>query len=166
MLTRGILLIVLLGLGACGEPPPTARPDDTAASTTPELEVRQVLDSYYAALSARDWPRFEDHFWAGATMTTIWTPEGETADRVVFFAIPDFVAQAPEGPGSREIFEERLVLADVMVAGVLAQAWARYHARFGDPGDISEWEGMDAFTFLKHDGRWRITSLAYAPEVD
>ncbi len=28
---------------------------------------------------------------------------------------------------------------------------------------VSEWEGLDAFTLLRHAGEWMITSLAYAP---
>lgn len=131
-----------------------------------ELELRRVLDSYYMALSDRDWPRFAEHFWPGATMTTIWTPAGETVIRVVATSIPDFVAQAPDGPGSREVFEESLISATITVEGSLAQAWARYRARFGDPGDIVEWEGLDAFTLLKHDGEWKISSLAYVSDSD
>ena len=129
-----------------------------------EQEVRTVLVSYYRAFSDRDWPRFEDHFWPGATMTTIWTPPGETRVRVVASTIPEFVAQAPQGPGSREVFEETLITVEITVEGDLAQAWAGYQARFGDPGDIMEWEGIDAFTLLRHDGEWRISSLAYVPD--
>ncbi|MBW3554544.1 MAG: nuclear transport factor 2 family protein [Gemmatimonadetes bacterium] len=56
-----------------------------------------------------------------------------------------------------------MVEVAVTIEGPLAQAWARYEARFGDPGDVAEWSGIDAFTLMKHDGRWRIVSLAYAP---
>ena len=48
-----------------------------------EQEVRGVLQSYYDAFSARDWDRFTEHFWPGATLTTVWVPEGEAAERVV-----------------------------------------------------------------------------------
>ena len=51
--------------------------------------------------------------------------------------------------------------AQIVVEGGLAQAWVRYDAQFGDPGDIAEWSGLDAFTLMRHQGRWRITSLAY-----
>jgi len=39
--------------------------------------------------------------------------------------------------------------------------WARYTARFGDPGSVRTWKGIDAFTLMRHEGRWRIVSLAY-----
>lgn len=127
-------------------------------------EVLAELERYYADFSARDWDRFSSHFWPGATITTVWQPPGEEEDRVVVTPVPEFVARAPEGPGSREIFEERMLEAEVRVSGGLAQAWARYRARFGDPGEVSEWDGTDAFTLLKHDGRWKIVSLVFAPE--
>ncbi len=120
-----------------------------------------ALESYYAAFSDRDWPRFAEHFWPGATMATIWTPAGEDEDRVVVVSVPDFVAQTPSGPDSREIFEERMVSARIEAEGDLAQAWTEYAARFGDPGDVIEWRGLDAFTLMRHGGRWKIVSLAY-----
>jgi hypothetical protein len=43
----------------------------------------------------------------------------------------------------------------------IAQVWAAYDARFGDPGDVQEWSGIDAFTLLRFEGRWRISSIAY-----
>ena len=52
--------------------------------------------------------------------------------------------------------------AKVRFTGNLAQVWATYEARFGDPDDVQEWNGIDAFTLMKHNGRWRISSLAYA----
>lgn len=151
---RALLLLWVASMTSC-EPPRVESPNPA------ESEVHQFLESYYDALSARDWPSFTDHFWPGATMTTIWTPPGEATERVVATSIPDFVAQAPMGPGSREVFEERLISASIEIEGDLAQARARYEARFGDPGEITEWEGFDAFTLLKFQGEWRISSLAY-----
>jgi len=126
--------------------------------------VRAALASYYEAFSDRDWPRFAEHFWPGATLTTIWTPPGEAAERVVATTVPEFVARAPLGPGSREIFEERMTSARITVHGGLAYAWAEYEARFGDPGEVTEWSGIDAFTLLRHDGEWKISSLAYVAD--
>jgi hypothetical protein len=80
---------------------------------------------------------------------------------VVATSVPDFVAQGPRGPGSRAIFEERMLEGRITSTGDLAQAWVRYRATFGDPGQVSEWEGTDAFTLLRHGGRWRIASLAF-----
>jgi len=155
----------VFALAGCSSPDTTGEVPGVDAPSAPEREVRITLESYYDAFSARDWPRFETHFWDGATMTTVWMPPGESAERVVATSIPEFVAQAPMGPGSREIFEERLVSARIVVEGDdLAQAQVNYHARFGDPGEVMEWEGVDAFTLLKYGGEWRISSLAYMPD--
>lgn len=135
---------------------------DTALA---EREIRAELMSYYADMSARNWDAYADHFWPGATLTSVWQPPGEPAARVVATTVPEFVAQAPEGPGSRQIFQERMLGAEIRVHGDLAHVWAHYEARFGDPGDVSDWRGIDAFTFMKHDGRWRITALAYTTET-
>jgi hypothetical protein len=127
-------------------------------------EVLGFVESYYAALSARDWEAFQEHFWPGATISTVWRPPGEDSSRVVVGTVPGFVERAPEGPGSREIFQERMIGAEVLLSGGLAQVWALYRARFGDPGDVTEWVGIDAFTLMKHQGTWKILSIAFAPE--
>lgn len=176
-----LLLALVAGCGPAGEPPGGASgqgaggdPAGRAAPATeipgPELPdtvraaVEAELRRYYAAFSARDWARFRDHFWPGATLTTVWRPSGEDAARVVVTSLDDFVERAPEGPGSAEIFEERMVDVRTRGRGGLVQAWVRYEARFGDPGSVQEWRGVDAFTLMRHDGRWRIVSLAYAAE--
>ena len=167
-----ILAAAALALAGCADPPETAEappPErrggsgaDLPQDSTPEArEVRARVESYCATFSERDWVRFSEHFWPGATLTTVWMPPGESSERVVPTTVEDFVLQAPEGPGSREIFEERASSMEIRVDGGLAQVWARYAARFGDPGEVMEWEGLDAFTLLRHDGEWRITSLAY-----
>jgi hypothetical protein len=161
----------ILGCSVKRTPPPGGAAADTAAARR-ELEgaVRAELEGYYADFSARDWVRFADHFWPGATITTVWQPPGEPAARVAVQTVPDFVAKAPEGPGSRPIFEERMTGLELRVHGNLAQAWARYQARFGDAANVMEWRGVDAITLFSHQGRWRIVSLAFtdldAPVTD
>lgn len=133
-----------------------------AAPDSVRDQVIAALEQYYADFSARDWIRFRGHFWPGATLTTVWQTPGDSVPGVSVSTLDRFIELAPEGPGSREVFEERMKSVDVRAEGNLAQAWARYDARFGDPGDIREWSGTDAFTLMRHDGRWRIVSLAYS----
>ncbi len=151
------LLIPVLLLAALAAP----SAGSGAATATAEEEVRAELLSYYADFSARDWAKFADHFWPGATITTVWQPPGEAAPRVVVTSIPEFVAKAPEGPGSKSIFEEKMTGAEIRMHGNLAQVWARYEARFGEPGQVAEWSGTDASILMKHGGRWRIVALAF-----
>ena len=153
-----LLLVGLVALAASG-----CRGDDAPppAEDAARREVLARVEAYYADFSARDWDAFAAHFWPGATLTTVWQPPEADAPRVVVTGLDAFVEQAPEGPGSREIFEETLLSADVTVRSGLAQVWARYAARFGDPGDVMEWRGIDAFTLIRHDGEWKIVSLSY-----
>lgn len=149
--------VLALAVAAASSAPAGAQEDARTRAA-----VRAELERYYADLSARNWDAFADHFWPGAELVTIWQPPGEDEERVVYTSVPDFIRSAPAGPGSREIFEERMLEVEIRIQGPLAQAWTRYTARFGDPGDVQSWEGTDAFTLLNHDGRWRITALAYA----
>lgn len=143
---------------------PAVAAADDAVETDDTTEVRTALEAYYDALSDRDWPQFTKSFWSGATLTTVWQEPGTAGPAVSTSTVPEFVARAPEGPDSREIFDEHMLEADLRVEGSLATAWVRYRVRFGDPGDIAEWEGTDVVTLLQHDGVWRIVSLAFAPE--
>lgn len=152
---------------ATGDPGPSAAGGATAGELAPAPDRAAILaatERYYDALSARDWDAFAAAFWPGATLTTVWQPPGTPSDTVTFTTVPEFVRQAPLGPGSREIFEERMVSSTTLQQGALAVVWARYEARFGDPGDITEWEGRDAITLLRHAGEWRITQIAYVAD--
>ncbi len=129
-----------------------------------QQEILAELQSYYDDLSARDWEAFARHFWPGATMATVWPPPGDSALRLMLIPVEEFIAHAPEGPGSKPIFEERPLKTQITVHGNLAQAWAHYEARFGEEGQIMEWRGIDAFTLLQHEGRWKIISVSYTSE--
>ncbi len=158
------------GAPVSGMPRVAARSLDSSGGTRPlpapadtlREAILAGIRAYYDDLSARDWPAFEAHFWPGATIVTVWQPPGEDHPRVVIQTIREFVEKAPEGPGSKPIFEERMRDAEVRVGEKLAQIWARYDARFGDPGAVREWRGTDAFTLLEHEGSWRIAALVFA----
>lgn len=167
------LVTLLLLVTACqqapsdgAEPPPSrSMPVLPPATDGPRsAEVRDALVEYYADFSARDWDAFAAHFHEGATLSTVWSPAPESPPELMVMTIPDFVAQAPQGPGSQPIFEERMTDAEIRVTGDLATAWASYDARFGSPGEVMEWSGIDAFTLIRFEGEWRIVSLAYVAE--
>lgn len=153
---------------ACNQAPPEEIPPaPPAAEETPDTvrdQVLAVVEQYYDDFSAREWDRFLDHFWPGATLTTPWQPPDDSVVRVIATRVEDFVEQAPLGPGSRAIFEERMDSSRVRGSANLAQVWAWYSARFGDPGIVSEWSGVDAFTLVRHEGRWRIAALVYVSD--
>ncbi len=126
--------------------------------------VKAELEQYYADFSARDWELFSDHFWPGATVATTWVPAGETKKQVMLSTIPEFVAKAPEGPGSMPIFAEWMNSVSIRIEGDLATARAEYGAHFGTEDNLMEWEGVDVFALFNCDGRWRISSLSFASE--
>lgn len=145
---RALVLFALL-------PAACARPDADAA-------VRAAVVRYYERLSDRDWEGLRASFWPDASFTSVWQPPGERVERVVMTSIEAFIARGPEGPGSRSVFEERPLAIEVLAAQGVAVAWVRYAARFGDPGEVACWTGTDAITLLRHDGAWRIASIAFA----
>ena len=129
-----------------------------------EQAVLRTVRSYYDALSSLDSTAFLAHFWPGADVTTRWQPPGTDSVRIQILPVEDFVRRWPEGPGSRAVFEERMLEAEVRLRGDLAQAWVHYAARFGDSSDVQEWRGIDAFTLIRHVGTWRIVELAFVPD--
>ena len=127
-----------------------------------ELAVRELIDLYYQDFNNSDWNAVAGHFWSDAEITTVWQAAGENGDRVVRTTIDEFFARAPRDNPYGETFETWTIRAEVHVYKELAQAWVRYGARLDDSGDVVEWDGVDAFTFLKHDGVWKIAALMFA----
>jgi len=163
--TLALALIFVSSLAAGCETAPRAKDTSVVISEADlRAEVLLEVERYYDDLSARNWSAFADHFWPRATLTAIWQPPAERSLQVYTSSVAEFVARAPEGPDSKEIFDERMTSAEIRLVGTMAQVWARYDARFGDPGNVSEWSGIDAITLMKHRGRWRIASMAYAPD--
>jgi hypothetical protein len=166
---RGLALVAvaLAASAACVQPEATTaetEPQPVTADAAPDSvrdQVLAVVEQYYADLSAREWEYVRGHFWPGATLTTIWEPPGEPGQRVVNTTIESFIEQAPQGPGSRESFSETMTAAHVRGNTDLAQVWATYDARWADPDTVDVWSGVDAFTLLRFEGRWRISSITY-----
>jgi hypothetical protein len=161
------VVFAALFLSACSGPSPdagaapAALAADSAQADSLENEVLAEVERYYEDFSRRDWTAYATHFWPGAMLATVWQPPGQPTPRMTVVTVPEFVAQAPLGPDSKPIFEERMTSARVRVHRNLATVWADYTARFGDSTRVRTWRGVDAFTLMKHDGRWRILSLGY-----
>ena len=167
-----ILILAVLAATGCAATGPTkpasTEPLRTAADRVNRERQRAMilseLTGYYRDLSARDWDAVASHFWRGAVVTTVWQPDGESQRRVDFISVPRFIAEMDPGPDGDVFFEENLGNAEVHFEGNVAVVWAEYEARLGDPGDIRQWKGIDAFTLMKHVGVWKITSMAFAAE--
>lgn len=133
-------------------------------SSAEKRTLLSEIDAYYADLSARDWDAFADHFWPGATITTTWSEDPNEPPVVQTVTVDEFIEHAHEGPGSQPIFEETRTGAFIILERDLAQVWATYDAKFGTEENLNTWSGIDAFTLLRHDGRWRITAIAFQPD--
>jgi hypothetical protein len=153
----GVCLACLLALSF--NPTTTAQPNDPD-----RREVLNDIARYYRDMSCKDGrllPAYQAHFWPGATITTIWQPKGHDKPEVLVTPVQDFVLQASAGPCSQPIFEEKMRNAEIKIHNGLAQVWAHYSARFGKPAKVDAWSGIDAFTLLKHDNKWKIVSLVF-----
>lgn len=131
-------------------------------SDTPEgKQIETRLGQYYNDLSDRDWQKFRSHFWDNATITTAWQKPGDSLALVDVTTIDDFIREAPLGPGSQPIFEEKMKNSRVEVQGNLANAWVDYDVSFGTKDSLQQWSGTDVFTFFRHDGQWKIVSIVF-----
>ncbi len=154
-----LILVSALVLAGCARDQPPGEDAETRA-------IRESVEQYYIVMSDRIWGEYQKFFWAGSTLTTVWQPPGEPQPRVIPTTIEDFVAQTHLGPDSQPIFEEQLLDQEIRRRGDVAQVLARYEARFGSEDSVMTWRGVDAMTWLKHDGQWRIAALVFVNEPD
>lgn len=173
-MNRTAAILVLITLSGCAAtpvvdsdpapvtpPPAEASPDEVQDSRERAMILAEVT-AYYRDLSAGEWDAFAQHFWRGAVVTTIWEPADGSERRVDFISVPQFIEQMDIGADNTIIFEQSIATAEVQFDGNVAQVWASYRVRFGEPGNVSEWTDVDAFTLLKHVGMWKISSMAFA----
>lgn len=155
------ILIIVAFLASCDRTTKHPQYGTNAATDSLKQLILSKVEAYYSDMSARDWDDYSAHFWPDAHLTTVWQPPDSDSLQVIMTTIEEFVEQADEGPGSQPIFEEKLLKADIKVYNNLASVWADYAAKFGTQDSLMEWQGIDAFTYMKHKGEWRIVSLAY-----
>jgi len=170
-------LLCLCALAACRvERAPSGRPagartvvdslDNVEQDSVRADEVRRALQTFYARLSARDWPVFAESFWPGATVMTTWVPPGAQTPRLDVATVEEFVRRAGEAPERLAVLSGDPVTTDVRTYGDLAQAWVVFRARAPRAGDSAAVRyGIDAFQLVRRDDAWRIVGLAFAPET-
>jgi hypothetical protein len=160
---RFTIIIFALILTSCEVRTKTENGTSTTSFTnTPEgAPIEKLLKSYYADMSAREWGNYQKHFWPGATITTSWLQPGDSTVSVDVTSITDFINETRLGPDSQPIFEETMKNSKISVQNNLATAWVEYDARFGKTDSLQEWSGVDLFSLLRHNGEWKIVSLAF-----
>jgi hypothetical protein len=140
---------ILLLLGSCVPP---VRP------VGPGPEVITAVEGMYGDLSARRWDALEAHFLPEAALVFA-TPSGPR--RMTPAKFVEMVRKNVEG---KEIFEERMTAGSVRAHGDLAVVWSSFEGREGNGDDVRTWSGVDAFTLVKVEGRWRIALIAVSQD--
>lgn len=152
-------LLIGIGLIAFGCKS-TPEPNDASEQEA----IHTLLEGYYQTMSERNWPRYATYFSDDATLTTIWQAEGDSEPSLMTHTITEFLSQTSAGPDSQPIFEERMTHADITVRQDLAQAWVTYEAKFGTEENLMQWKGIDLFSFIRFEGKWKIVSLVFEGE--
>ena len=146
----------LLLLAACASAPaaPVAPPPDPDVEAV-KAEIRQM----YVDLSARDWEKFEGHFCAGSVVIF---KGRDGAARVM--SLKEFDAMARKGVEGQPIYEERCDTLDARVHRDMAHAWSHFSAKVGTEEKLQKWSGIDAYSLLRIDGKWRIAAIAISED--
>ncbi len=137
------------------------RSEEDSAAAEP---VRRMLRGYYDRVSHRGWGALAQSFWRGAVISNRWVPPGDRAARLSLTGVDEYVRQLREGPGRSASFAVDPVSMDVRVYGDVAEAWVVYKLRSGTRAAPKTRYGVDALHLVRHEGAWRIVSLAYTAE--
>jgi hypothetical protein len=134
----------------------------TAASAdTPRPDQQQVLEvvqKFFDTLKTKDVEAMKALVLPGTPITTLRpTPEGPAVRRRV---VED---DAKSLPTTSEKWLERMWNPTVLIQGRIATVWTPYD--FHRNGTFSH-SGIDVFTLVFTEGRWRIASMAYTVEPD
>lgn len=131
-------------------------------SNTSTKRLKTFLKDYYQSMSDRNWSEYKKFFWNQATLTTTWQKPGDSFTDVHITSIENFISQAHLGPGSKPIFEEKMISDPIiLIEKNIATVWADYHVKFGTKDSLMEWSGKDVFTLMKHNDQWKIVSNVY-----
>ncbi|MEP6780539.1 MAG: hypothetical protein ABJC26_11665 [Gemmatimonadaceae bacterium] len=116
--------------------------------------VVAVADSALAAISRTDFVAFTNFMLDSAVMLSAREADGKTST--------SFRTRAQQRATQTDSkYTERGFRPEVQISGPLASVWMRYD--FYLDGKFSHC-GVDAFTMLKSDGRWRIATLVWSVE--
>lgn len=125
-----------------------------ASAPPPDPSVESEIRQMYADLSARKWKDFEDHF---------------APDAVVILggrAIPigEFNAKNQKALETATDFAETCESLEIRVHKDTAHAWSRFRGTVTRNGETRTWSGVDAYTLVRVDGRWKIAAIAVSSD--
>lgn len=146
------LLPALVLLASCVGPPSKSGPDTVTA------EVIAAVELMYDDLSERRWDALEAHFMPDSSLLFA-MPTGPR--RMAPKAFVELVKKNVEG---KDVFEERMTHAWVRTHGNLAVVWSSFAGREGNGEDVRLWSGVDAFSLVKTEGRWKIAQITVSQD--
>jgi hypothetical protein len=146
-------LPLLLVLASCVAPPP-----HSTGGPNPGPEIVAAVELMYNDLSARRWEALETHFLPESALVFS-TPSGPKR-----MTPPQFIEMVRKNVEGKEIFDEHMESASVRAHGDLAHVWSSFEGREGSGKDIRTWSGVDAFTLVKVEGRWKIALIAVSQD--
>jgi hypothetical protein len=149
---RNLAPALLLLLASCVAAP--RGPDPKTA------EVIASVDRMYDDLSSRRWDALEAHFLPEATLVF----SGENGPKRV--TVPQFIEMVRKNVEGKEVFEERMLNSWVRTHEDLAFVWSSFAGRVGTAENFKTWSGVDAFTLVKVDGRWKVSQIAVSKDPD
>ena len=130
-------------------------PAPAPAEAGPGPELAAAVELMYDDLSSRRWDALAAHFLPEASVVFS-TPKGPR--RMTPPAFIEMVSKKVEG---LEVFEERMQYpAWVRDYGDVAVVWSTFAGKEGSKDNVRTWTGVDAFTLMKVDGRWKISHIA------
>jgi hypothetical protein len=148
MASRALVALVCVGVWLITIP--TASAQESAAPTA----VLAVADSALAAITRGDMTAFTDLMLPEAVLFPTSTRDGATRYRVRTRA-------EQRASASRAAVTERGFRPEVRVNGPLAMVWYPYDLYID-----GKWShcGVDVFTLIRHEGQWRIATMAWSAE--
>ena len=121
-------------------------------------QILDVVQKFFDTLAAKDVEAMKALVLPGTPITVLRpTPDGPAIRRRV---VEDDHRSLPASP---EMLLERMWNPTVLVQGRIATVWTPYD--FHREGRFSH-SGIDVFTLVFTEGRWRIASLTYTVEPD
>ncbi len=149
--------------GKSGEQVATPAPA-SGAPVTPlpdEAQVGELLARYYKDFATGEWTRMRQHFWPDATLVTIRSPGLGAPPAVVVMSIGDYIARHANGGGRGSTLRIELDSRRIENVGSIASAITHYRAIDTSGQEAQSWSGADLFSFVRHEGQWRIASLVF-----
>lgn len=124
----------------------------------PGPEIAAAVEGMYDDLSSRRWDALEAHFLPGASLVF------ETDSGVKRMTPAEFIETVRKSAEGKEIFKEEMTHAWIQSHGNLAIVWSNFLGQVGDAREVKTWSGVDAFTLVKVNGRWKVSQIAVSKD--